>query len=148
MSLELRKAKIANAIAMYPALAVELTEEQLGDGRIISFSGMTSHQKQACIEAGELSGWHPQYVAEFCPTDRPPLIQELNPQALDWERHCQQWQTEHEMPVEKLAQKWAEKMDGNACVRVFEPIELHRDGVKMSAHDGNADRYPCSVLEW
>lgn len=150
MSIQYRKAKVEEAIAKYPALAIDLMEAQL-DGNIIRFAGLTSHQRVACKLAGTLSDWHPEYVAEMCPQSRPPLFEDTSAimDRIPWQQRCEWWQREHDTPVESLAKDYANHMATAAVERCLEPICRHREGVKMSEHDNfNDARYPCAISEW
>ena len=142
--------KAAN-IARFPALAIELTQEQIDNAtpHQCTFTGLTSHQKAAIRIVAARNNWHPQYVAGSGGHHvRPGLFPAYSHmEDKQWVAHCEAWQVEHDMPVEALADLIEVDFLRNAH-RLFEPLCTHEDGVIMSAHDDDRYRYPCSVVEW
>ena len=143
------KARVAESIAKYPAIAIGLTAEQMSQVGVRRFGGLTEHQIKACKLAGELSKWHPQYVAEICAANRPPLFRLLSTSEddLDWESAAQAWQREHDTEVSELAEVWASEMESAEAMKILEPISWSK-GVRISAHDETVSKMPCPVSEW
>ncbi len=133
-------------IQRFPALATDLTQDQidwLTPGNKIA--GLTEHQKEACRMLAAEINWHPMYIGECGPMDRPELLPRYGD--AEWESRCQSWQNEHDLPVADLAAKYREEFSKYAD-RLFEPLDRHVDGVLMSAHDNTKEKYPCPVAEW
>jgi hypothetical protein len=140
---------VAEGIKKYPAIALELSKEQLSTINVRHYSGLTEHQKKACRLAGRLSEWHPQYVAEMCLAKRPPLFKSISSRRddLEWDAIAQRWQTEHDTPVNELAQEWAKEMKSGNIFRLLEPISW-KDNVRISAHDQTDTKMPCHPSKW
>ena len=137
--------KLGN-IKRFPALVIDLTQDKINwltPGNKVS--GLTQHQKAACRLLAQRINWHPMYVAECCPMQRPELLP-LH-EDLAWEAQCQDWQNEHDSSIEDLAKKYEQEFT-RVADRLFEPLDIHSDEVLMSAHDNTKEKYPCSVKEW
>lgn len=131
-----------DALALYPALAIELSQSQLSSD-IFTFLGDTEHQKEAALLAEKICKWHHIYILEFCPHMRPSLRFDVSVQkkiTLDqWHESCRNWTNEHETPTDILAESWAKEITGNAIAkRLYEPLDRTATGLIISAHDHNA----------
>lgn len=131
----------------FPALGIDLTQEQIDQlvyGQKIS--GLTTHQKEACRILATQLNWHPMYIAECCPQDRPPLLcNDANEE--QWETHCKKWQAEHDTPIEELVEIYKIEF-ARVADRLFEPLDRHSSGALMSAHDNTKEKYPCKIANW
>lgn len=135
----------AENIKRFPALAIGLTAEEISPltpgNKILS---LTDHQKAACRLLSVEINWHPMYIAECCSASRPALLPNYGDS--QWENNCLNWQKEHDLSVVDLAAKYKVEFE-RVGYRLFEPIDQHRDGVLMSAHD-TKENYPCAVAGW
>ena len=138
---------VAANLDRFPALGIELAQDQIARSVPGSrVAGLTSHQKSACRLAASRLNWHPMYVGEISPQSRPVLICGYG-QEKHWETACEAWQAEHDVSVEDLAERYEEDFT-RICDRVFEPIDLHSSGVRMSAHDNTSEKYPGHPDQW
>jgi hypothetical protein len=104
--------------------------------------GISEHQKEACRLVGIRLRWHPKYVGEICPTPRPPLVASV--MDTSWQEDCQNWQMEHDLSVENLADLYEPKFLGIYSM-ILSPFDWH-DNVRVSAHDEDVLSQPVS--EW
>jgi hypothetical protein len=134
--------KAAN-IENYPALAIGLTEAQIAwSNPGYRIGGISEHQKEACRLVGYRLRWHPKYIGEICPAPRPPLVASVTDTS--WQEDCQNWQMEHDLSVENLADLYEPKFLG-VYDGILSPFDWH-DHVRVSAHDQDVLSQPVS--EW
>ena len=147
MSVEFRRSQIQENIKKYPALAIDLSAEEIdwyarGGGG--DYKSPTDHQKAACRIAAKNLGWHPYYISEVCAAKRPSSMNEFAD--VIWDKKAARWQQQHDTTIEQLAVEYAEEFD-EVGFRLYEPLDW-REGVRISAHDMSNPDFPCALADW